>query len=373
MNTLTQTVLPFKVEATEEMLTANAGLVMFGEFARGLGLHRWLKQEMPKPGSRRGYETDAYVEPLVLMLAGGGRSLEDLRTLKADTALTTLLKLDVLPSTDAFGDWLRRTGAGAGLGGLDRINQRTVATRLRQIGMTRHTLDCDASQIVDEKQSAQFTYKGEQGYMPMIGHLAEAGVVIHEEFREGNIAPATQNLEFIKACEARLPRGHEIANVRLDSAGYQAGIFNYCEDTGKTFAIGGRLDKSTQQAIAEIPESAWKHYPDCAVAETLHSMNETKKAFRLIVVRYKHQAELFDDVPKHHVIAHNLFVLFKHSALETDWQRHKVATVRWRLFHLPGKVVRHARAWVLKVATGAVELFRSIREKSFKLSMTTSP
>lgn len=428
MNTLTQTVLPFKVEATEEMLTANAGLVLFGEFVRGLGLRRWLKQEMPKPGSRRGYEADAYVEPLVLMLAGGGRSLEDLRTLKSDTALTTLLKLDVLPSTDAFGDWLRRTGAGAGLGGLDRINQRTVATRLRQIGITRHTLDCDASQIVAEKQSAQFTYKGEQGYMPMIGHLAEAGVVIHEEFREGNIAPATQNFEFIKACEARLPRGHEVANVRLDSAGYQAGIFNYCEDTGKTFAIGGRLDKSTQQAIAEIPESAWKHYPDCAVAETLHSMNETKKAFRLIVVRYKHQAELFDDVPKHHVIAsnraesteatlvwyrqrgevsengikelkigfgmermpcgqfaanaaffrigviaHNLFVLFKHSALETDWQRHKVATVRWRLFHLPGKVVRHARAWVLKVATGAVELFRSIREKSFKLSMTTSP
>jgi hypothetical protein len=29
--------------------------------------------------------------------------------------------------------------------------------------------------------------------------------------------------------------------------------------------------------------------------------------------------------------------------------RHKVVTVRWRLFHLPGKVVRHAGAWVLKV------------------------
>lgn len=129
----------------------------------------------------------------------------------------------------------------------------------------------------------------------------------------GNIAPATQNLEFIKACEARLPRGHAIANVWLDSAGYQAGIpstllrtgFNYCEDTGKTFAIGGRLDAPTQQAIAGIPESAWKHYPDSAVAETLHSMNDTKKAFRLIVVKYKRQSELFDDEPRHHVIASN--------------------------------------------------------------------
>jgi hypothetical protein len=77
--------------------------------------------------------------------------------------------------------------------------------------------------------------------------LAEAGVIIHDEFREGNIAPATQNLEFIKSCEACLPKGHVIANVRLDSAGYQSSIFNYLEDTGKTFAIGGRLDRPTQQ------------------------------------------------------------------------------------------------------------------------------
>lgn len=66
----------------------------------------------------------------------------------------------------------------------------------------------------------------------MIGHLAEAGIVIHDEFRAGNIAPATANLEFIKACEARLPKGHAIAHVRLDSASYQADIFNYLDSTG---------------------------------------------------------------------------------------------------------------------------------------------
>lgn len=428
MSTLAQTVLPFKLESTEEMLTANAGLALFGEFVSGLGFSRWLEQEMPKPGSGRGYDAEAYVTPLVLMLTGGGRSLEDLRTLKGDTALATVLKQGALPSTDAVGDWLRRTGGEAGLAGLSRINQRIVATRIRQAGITAHTLDGDASQIVAEKEAAQFTYKGEQGYMPMIGHLAEVGIVIHDEFREGNIAPATDNLGFIHACEARMPKGHRIAHVRLDSAGYQASIFNHCEDTGKTFAIGGRLDAATQKAIADIPESAWKHYADCAVAETLHSMNETKKAFRLIVVKHKRQVELFDDKPKYHVIAsnrvestadtliwyrqrgevsengikelkigfgmermpcgqfaanaaffrigviaHNLFVLFKHSVLGADWQRHKVATVRWRLFHLPGKVVHHAGAWVLKVSTEVVTLFRSIRTRSFALAQAMSP
>ncbi len=134
------------------MLTANAVLALFGEFVQGLGISRWLAQEMPKPGSGRGYEASFYVKPLVLMLTGGGRPLEDLRTLKNDTALSSLLRSGTLPSTDAVGDWLRRTGAGEGMAGLSRLNRRIVATRIRQTGQTAHTLDCDASQIVAEKK-----------------------------------------------------------------------------------------------------------------------------------------------------------------------------------------------------------------------------
>jgi hypothetical protein len=67
-------------------------------------------------------------------------------------------------------------------------------------------------------------------------------------------AAASRNLEFIKDCETHLPQGHHIAHVRLDSAGYQADIFNYCEETSKTFAIGGRLDEPN---LKVTPESGW--------------------------------------------------------------------------------------------------------------------
>ena len=279
----------------------------------------------------------------------------------------------------------------------------------------------DATQIVAEKRSATWTYKGEQGYMPMVGHLAEAGVVIHDDFRVGNVAPASANLDFVKACESRLPKGHRLAAVRADSASYQADLFNYCEGTGKTFAIGGRPDALTLAAITAIPESAWTPYADCAVAETVHSMEHTHKPFRLIVVRYRHQAELVEEEPSRYhviasnragstadvliwyhqrgehsengikelkigfgmermpcgqesanaaffrigVIAHNLFVLFKHSALGEGWQRHRVATVRWRLFQVPGRRIRHADTWVLKVPTAIARLFTDIRQRSY--------
>ena len=421
MTKMARTVLPFKLAATEEPMTAQSGLALHGEFIQGLGFHRWLEQEMPKPGSKRGYGAVQHVLPFVLMLTAGGHSLEDLRMIHLDKALRSLLHLDQLPSTDAAGDWLRRTGEEEGLAGLDRVNRRIVAQRLRKLGRTAHTLDIDATQIVAEKRDAAWTYKGERGYMPMVGHLAEAGVVIHDDFRAGNVAPASANLDFVQACEARLPKDHTLMAIRADSASYQADLFNYCEQTGKTFAIGGRLDAPTLAVIAAIPDAAWTHYADCAVAETVHSMEHTDKAFRLIVVRHVHQGELLEeDRPRYHVIAsnrtgstadvliwyrsrgehsengikelkigfgmermpcgqenanaaffrigviaHNLFVLFKHSSLGEGWQRHRVATVRWRLFQVPGRLVRHAGAWVLKVAATVAEDFAAIRSRAY--------
>lgn len=157
-------------------------------------------------------------------------------------------------------------------------------------------------------------------------------------------------------------------------------------------------------------------------------MNDTPKAFRLIVVQYKHQADLFDGKPRYHVIAsnriesteatllwyrqrgevsengikelkigfgmermpcgqfhanavffrigviaHNLFVLFKQSTLGTGWQRHKVATVRWRLFHVPAKVVRHAGGWILKIAPESLERFHASRARSQALAQASPP
>lgn len=60
MRVLAQRVLPFKIEATDETLTTNAGLVLFGEFVYGLGFKRWLQQEMPKAWERTSYAADLY-------------------------------------------------------------------------------------------------------------------------------------------------------------------------------------------------------------------------------------------------------------------------------------------------------------------------
>ena len=105
-----------------------------------------------------------------------------------------------------------------------------------------------------EKESAKMTYKGYKGYMPIVGHLAENGLVIGDEFREGNESPGGRNLEFLKYCVRQMPAGKRVKALRSDSAAYQAEVINYGEENGIGFAIGGDLDEAVSGSDPEYSE-----------------------------------------------------------------------------------------------------------------------
>ena len=423
---VTQGVLSFKLEITKDAITPHAGLALFGEFLHALKLPRWLDETLPGPGSAAGYDPSDFAVPLVLMLHGGGRSLEDLRQVRSDEALRELLGLEKLPSVDASGDWLRRMGAGPGLEGLATVQRRVLAWGLRRTSSRAFTLDIDATQIVAEKREALRTYKGEVGYMPIVGHLAENGLVVGEAFRAGNVSPNAQNVEFIRHCVAQMPAGTRIAHLRADNAAYQAELFNACEEQGRSFAIGAPLDAAVLAAINAIPDEAWRPYQNGAIAETVHSMDHTRHAFRLVVIRRPVQRDLFgveDPAERYRaiasnrtesaeetiawynargehsenrikelktgfamermpcgtleanavffrigVLAYNLFKLFSRHALPQPWRRHQVQTLRWRLYQTAGKLVHHAGALVLKVALERFALFEEIRTRCRELA-----
>jgi hypothetical protein len=424
---LLQTVLPFKLDVTDESLTAHGGQALHGEYIKAMNIAETIDRELPPPGRSNAYAPSVHAIPIVLMLSGGGQSLEDLRVLRRDTALRRLLQLDVMPSSDATGNWLRRMGQGEGLEGMHRVNHTVFQRLLRQDERTSFTLDIDATQIVAEKRDAKWTYKSEKGYMPMVGHIAELGLVVGHEFREGNVAPQTRNLEFMQDCDAAMPKGRKIVAVRIDSAGYQAKIFNWCEATDKVYAIGADQDAAVKAAIAVIAEADWKPFRDGWIAETVHCMNKTDKAFRLVVMRRPRDVDLFEQGSpwRYHaiasnrededaaatmiwyskrgdtsenrikelkigfgmesmpcgqfqanamffaigVLAYNLFLGFRSSALDDDWSNSQVRTVRWRLFQTPGKVVCHARQVVLKIGADMLDAFRQIRERCARIAL----
>ena len=423
-----QTVLPFKLEKTKDLITPHAGLALLGEFAVGLGLLDALDRELPKPGSGAGYFPREHILPLILMLHGGGRSLEDVRQIKDDQGLRELLAMERVPSSDATGDWLRRCGNNDGLSGLAGVSRRLLKRGLKRDGVVGYTLDIDATGIEADKQSAKMTYKGYTGYMPIVGHLAENGLVVGDEFREGNASPGSRNLEFIKYCRRQLPKNKHIKGFRADSASYQADIINYCQKNKILFAIGGDLDKAVVRQIKSLGESDWRAYQNGFIAETIHCMNKTKQAFRLIVIRRPVQRDILEDgeaaadrytvivsnrsedmeavvrwynqrgecsenrikelkigygmerMPcgqfaanavffRIGVLAYNVGRLFVLNALEPAWHRRQVRTLRWMLYETAGKVVFHGGATWLKVRRHMEALFAGVRFKSWEFAM----
>jgi hypothetical protein len=64
------TILPFKLQSTQDTITAHAGLVLFGEYLYALGLPDHLDRALPGPSNAVGYRPSAHGVSLVLMLQG---------------------------------------------------------------------------------------------------------------------------------------------------------------------------------------------------------------------------------------------------------------------------------------------------------------
>jgi hypothetical protein len=404
---LPQLILPIKLEKSEERLTSLGGLVVLEKMAQALGVWKRVDEQLAGAGSGRGYRPSQFVQPLVWMLHAGGRRLEDLRELRAEQEVLENLGLRAVPDAGTVGDWLRRQGAG-GVEGIEWVNRELIQSALEQEGKEL-TLDVDATEIEAEKREAQWTYHHVQGYMPLVGYVK--GICVGQEFRDGNVSPGAGILAFAKKCEATLPAGKRIY-FRSDSAAYQAEVIDSYSQPGRTFTITADLDAAVKREIKNLPESAWQPYrtadgvaTDREIAETVHTMNGTKQAFRLIVLRWLNpQPNLFEAnrycyhavatnreesaaevIWKHNgrgqsenwhkelkldagmeqmpcgqreanalcfaigVLAYNLAQLLKRRVLPESYRAATAATLRWKVYRLAGKLVRHACGLILQI------------------------
>ena len=413
-----QTVMPFKLKRTEEMITARSGLVIFAEFMKALKLNRLISKYMPKPGSGAGISAISYVKPITLMLYGGGEAIGDTREIREDKPLRKAIGLKRVPSPSAIGDWLRRMGIKGGIAGMERVNYELTLKALKQDKRKGYTLIIDPSIIETQKREAKMTYLGFKGYRPVMATLKELGLVIAYEFKEGNDNGG--KLKIIKQAFDNMPEGKEIVRVLLDSEYYTNEVIEYLTDKGVSWAIAADKDRAVKGAIRGIPEAEWKPYKNKEgvmtgreVAETVHATNKGKVAFRLVVLRWRDkQGNLFEDPYNYHCIAtnmvvenaeeviwryngrsqienhikeikggfgmerlpsgdflanavyfgigimsYNLFIAQKLLTMPDEWQTKSIKSIRWLVVEVAGKLIEHGRQVILKIAA-SVEKYR---------------
>jgi hypothetical protein len=143
----------------------------------------------------------------------------------------------------------------------------------------------------------------------MLGYLAENGVCLVYEFREGNIAAQTGAVPFLERCRAVCRR---IARLRSDSAIYRSDVIRWCQERGVEFTITADQTAGMKEVIMIVRD--WRRLwgpkgeeTDREVGTAVHLVSKTKEAVRLVVQRWRGpQIQLFEPNGYcYHIIATN--------------------------------------------------------------------
>jgi hypothetical protein len=150
------------------------------------------------------------------------------------------------------------------LAGLGRVNQELVAAVQQQNPQVEATLDQDATLVETTKAGALYSYQHFKAYQPLNTYWAEQGLVLHTEFRDGNVPAGHEQLRVLQEALALLPVGVERVRLRSDTAGYQQELLRYCAE-GKDerfgrieFAISCDVTREFREAVAEVAEKEWQ-------------------------------------------------------------------------------------------------------------------
>jgi hypothetical protein len=427
--------LPFEIDDAIDptLVTGRAGVPLVIELFRQLGVAQAIDAHVAVKQRQRGLPPSALVESLIVLWASGGDRCQDLATLREDQALATLLG-HPLPAATTVRDFLEAFHGEEGplwaagpaatiplesapLAGLATANRTLVAGRQRGARARTATLDVDATLVESHKDATTVAYDGTRGSQPVVVLWAEQDVILHDQFRDGQVPAGCGHGRVLEQAVATLPQGITQCFLCADSALYETAVLRWCEDQQMAYAISADMSEQLRAEMLRLPEAAWqveRDEPDAircwAEVPSVPSDGDHRKdrpcVRRSLAIRIqKRQGSLFADGSRVHYCAgvtnrdgNGLALLqwhrqkagtveHAHHVLKTElaaaalpsgkfganaaWVRLTVLTynlltvpgdlrtarpkrLRFLLFNTVGKVVAHARRPLLRL-TGVVQ------------------
>jgi hypothetical protein len=341
----------------KEESTAFAGVGLLVELYRQAGVGTAAERALPQKRSPKGLRQEQMVESFVVLSALGGECLEDMERLRQDQGLAALLEYTP-PAPETARQWLDRfheealmaqrpaqgsflPAESAGLAGLRTVNRRVVAAYMGAVQPERMvTLDVDAHLVETSKAEARYCYEGYKAYQPMEVAWAETGLVLADEFREGNVPASKDIRRMVDEAYEALPPGEWQVRVRSDSAAYEPeGILDHWQGQGWEFGVSADLSPQLRRAILELPEEAWRAWKqesggvarEWAEVPYVPSRQREKKdapVYRYLAIRVRRpQGKLWPEGSdgRHFAVVTNRWELDGQAVLE--WQRGKAGTI----------------------------------------------
>lgn len=302
---MTQGILPFKYENEKQKskMTGFGGLPVYLDLAHVSGLSKSIEKHLKASSKTQGWTDSQIIMSLILLNLSGGECVQDLNRLESDEGLCRVLRKAqkhgmnrqqrrsfisrwrkgqqrTIPSPssvfryllrfhDKGQEELREIGKAfipcpnKHLKGFQKVNKSFLCFVQKENPQRTATLDMDATLVETTKSEALYCYQGYKSYQPLNTWWSEQGVMLHTEFRDGNVPAGFEQLRVFKEGLRSLPEGIKEVRVRSDTAGYQHDFLKYCamgrnKRFGKIkFVIGCDVTPEFKKAVSEIPDSEW--------------------------------------------------------------------------------------------------------------------
>ena len=373
----------YALDRADRGVTGYAGLPVALDAFAALGLAEACERELKLKQRQRGPTETDWVQMLVMLRLAGGERVQDVTRLKQDDGLCRLWPALSGMSARSALDFLMRfhdpdqEGSVPGravirpetpeLAALGRVNGFLVHQVQRQHPVRTATLDVDASIHACDKRAALPTYEGPRGYQPVAVYWVEQGLVVHDQFRDGNVPAGMGNLEVVTQALSTLPSDVTQRYVRGDSALYDQRLMRALDRDGVGFAIGADMSLALREEIDQLPAAEWKplrardgspgepgrqraevpYVPDDPTARKVEHVHDWLK--HDLGCQYFPSSAFGANAAWYRlgIVALNLHQAMAWVALPSGWRRRRVKTVRLWLWTVAGRVVRHARRWVV--------------------------
>ena len=418
-----------QLEHSSELITAKAGLLICDTFEKYVGLPELIDSTFPKPGSNRAFAHSKHVGTLIQMFHDGASQLEDVRELAEDKALQKMIDITSYPGSDALGNWLRRQGSSTGVEclwgvmkqlftnipgkdftldidatiieankgdakktykgtigyhpmlGIIAENNITVLSEFRkgncspQKGIVNFITNCrdNIGNRISYVRSDSAAFQ-----KSVVKYLVKEGL---------SYSITAQQNESVLNRISEIP--DEAWSIGIDAEGMKTGYsvaetdYAFIGKRNKCRLVVKREEKTSQLDMFDPSEYRYWVILTNLSSET-HSANQV-----ILTHQMRGQMEKSIGELKHHcgldhlpcgqfsanamyftigILAANLLQLLKQDTFFDDYLKASIKTFRYKLIHLPARVIKHGRVLFIKIVS-SLEKFKLIESAYLKYSL----
>lgn len=248
-------------------VTPYGGLGLFAAVVRRFGVAEKIDEGVRVFKMHRPFYESDHVLSIAANLFVGGSCLEDQANLQQSEAVRRILGAVRIPDPTTAGDFLRRFDESR-LAALRQAHDdaaRAVgrALRKRRGKLALATVDVDGhvkALYGVQKEGADFNYKRQWSYHPLLVSLAQTGECLALRNRPGNVRSSEGAAGVLDAVLPELRERAERILVRGDSDFDRQDLRDVAKKHGAYVAIVGREQTGRPEIAKAIPDSAYRPF-----------------------------------------------------------------------------------------------------------------